>query len=166
MVQLNPGLIEVGGQYIETYQRDSRASNEAKEALGLSTTDTLKANVGISAIEEYIFMFVKDIPAGEKAIFDLEQFNQPAQLIAAWIDDPGNDVIDLSLIKKNPEGLPFVFYKDRVSKNQTPLSIATIPLMPDVVVEIKAISAINQVIIVLKPVAVLAVVEGANSFLS
>jgi hypothetical protein len=77
MIQLTPGLMNVGdGQVIETYQRTTRADNATKEALGLSTTDIIKANIGITSIEEYVTMWVSNVSAGRIAVFSLEQFNQ------------------------------------------------------------------------------------------
>jgi hypothetical protein len=165
MIQLTPGLMNVGdGQVIETYQRTTRADNATKEALGLSTTDIIKANIGITSIEEYVTMWVSNVSAGRIAVFSLEQFNQPMRLISVFIDDPDNDVIDLSLIyNPTPDGTVtsrYVFYKDRYNKSQSPIPVADIPLPSNVSIEVTAISPLGQVLVMLKPVSIIANVEG------
>jgi hypothetical protein len=164
MIQLTPGLMSVGeGQVIETYQRTTRASNEAKTELGLSLTETIKANVGISAIEEYVTMYVNNLNAGQKAVFNLAQFGQSMRLISVYIDDPDNDQIDLALVKNAAGATPaYTFYKDRFQRNTTPIPVADIPLAPDITVEVTAVQAVSQVIIMLKPVAILTTVEGTK----
>jgi hypothetical protein len=127
----------------------------------LNATDALKANIGISAIDEYVTMYVNNVPQGEKGIFALQQFGQAMRLLAVWIDDPDNDLIDLSLVKNATKTIPaYTFYKDRVNKSQTPLPISDIPLAPDTTIEVKAASAVSQIILVLKPVVILANVQG------
>lgn len=165
MIQLTPGLMSVGdGQVIETYQRVTRASNEAKTEAGVSLTDTIKANVGISAIEEYVTMYVNNLNAGQKAVFNLAQFGQTMRLVSVYIDDPDNDQIDLILVKNAAGATPaYQFYKDRFNKSTTPIPVADIPLTPETTVEVTAISAVSQVIIMLKPVAILQTVEGTKA---
>lgn len=164
MIQLSSGLMDVGnGQVIETYQRTTRASNAAKEQLGLSLTDEIKANIGIASIEEYITMYVNNLNSGQKAVFNLAQFNQPMRLISVFIDDPDNDIIDLSLVRNASGATPsYTFYKDRYNKNQTPIPVADIPLATETTIEVTAVSGVNQVFIMLKPVAILTNVEGTK----
>ena len=54
--QLQPGLLPLNGQLVETYYRESRASTETKQALGLPTDIPISSNVGLSSIEEYIIL--------------------------------------------------------------------------------------------------------------
>lgn len=100
--KLTHGLVPVNGQLVESYLRVTKANDQVKEALGLSTTEQILANIGLASIEEYLTLETSSvIVKGDSRIWDLTEFNQPFKVESILIDSPYNDTFQFELLDEN-----------------------------------------------------------------
>lgn len=158
--QLQPGLLPVNGQLIETYFRESRASNSVKEALGLPIDQPISANIGISSIEEYIVFVGDNIAKDNSKYWALSPVGQPLKIESIYIDSPLSDRFTFKIrTRQNIEIFSLI-----LSRSQTPYDLPDAPLDPNYIIEIVASDQIDLVRIVAKPVVILQSFNGYDSF--
>ncbi len=150
--ELTPGLIDVGGNLVENYERVTIATDEAKSRLGLDPTQEYKASIGIAAVEEYVIFREYGIPKNETRDFYLSRSQQPLRLASLYIDSPNSDVIVFE-IHKDGVGKLMDF---TLIKNKTPFEFPDAPLDNDLIIKVKALDNINYVQLVFKPCVILA----------
>ena len=157
--QLQPGLLPVNGQLIETYSRETRASDETKQALGLPTDQIVNANVGISSIEEYIILQASGIPKDTSKYWVLNDLNQAIKLASIYVDAPQADKFEFEILTLEGNTI----FKLVLNRNQTPYDLPTAPLPSDLVIKIKATTNINLLRLICKPVVVLEYIVGIDN---
>ena len=90
--QLTPSLLSYNGQLIETYSRESKANDEVREELGLPINEPVKANIGLSSIEEYIILQNQSVISKNDAVtWELNSIGQPVRVESIFIDSPQSD---------------------------------------------------------------------------
>ena len=83
------GLVPINGQLVESYLRETKASDDIKQELGLSVNEQILANIGLSSIEEYLTLESdKTIDKGDFRLWDLTPFEQPFKIESILIDSP------------------------------------------------------------------------------
>ena len=147
---LTPGLLDVDGRLIESYQRVSQATDEAKTDLGLPTDSDTIANLGVVSVEEFIILQTAGIPKSEFRSWNLSRIGQDVKIESVFIDAPNVDSFAFEVLKNNQ--VVFIFHLNR---NKTPYDFPENPLTPDLTIRIRAKSPINLLRIVLKPVVIL-----------
>lgn len=157
--QLQPGLLPVNGQLIETYSRDSRASDETKQSLGLPIDQPIKANIGISSVEEYIILQASAIPKNDSRYWILNDLNQAIALESIYVDAPQADKFEFEILTLEGNTI----FKLVLNRNQTPYDLPAAPLPSDLVVKIKATTNINLLRIICKPVVILDYIIGVDN---
>lgn len=158
--QLQPGLLPVNGQLIETYFRESRASEQTKQALGLPTDVPISSNVGISSVEEYIVLQSERISKNSSRYWALSDLNQAVKLESIYIDAPQADTFEFEILTLSGT----VIFKLVLSRSDTPYELPTVPLPSDLVIKITASTDINLLRIICKPVVILDYIIGTNDF--
>ncbi len=149
--QLTPSLLSYNGQLIETYSRESKANEEVREELGLPINEPVKANIGLSSIEEYIILQNQSvIGKNDSVTWELNSIGQPVRVESIFIDSPQSDRFTFELLRDNQ-----IIFTLVLSRNKTPYDLPDAPLSEDVSIRITARDVINLVRIVCKPVAIL-----------
>lgn len=156
--KLTPSLLDVGGTLVEAYERISRATKDAKAAVGKGETEEVKAQIGIASVEEYITMAVTDVGKNEMGVFDLSQFDQPMRLHSLYIDDPQFDSVRVELFLPDDTQI----LRQSFGRNKTPVQFPTAPLPNNVVIKITALKDVKYMQIVLVPVVILAAISGTK----
>lgn len=151
-LKMEHGLIDVGGILTETYVRNSLASEEAKEALGLDPDSDYKASVGTAFIEEYVAMAAINIDEDDLAVFDLSPFNQDMRIDSLYIENAQQDQIEITVWTQ--DGEPLMVQK--FQRNKTPVAFPTAPLPPTTYVTVKALTDISYIQLVFVPCQVIA----------
>lgn len=157
-LKLIPSLLNVGGLLVENYQRSSRATDEAKIAVGILPNQECNAGIGIASVTEYITMFVRDLGKNEIAVFDLSQLEQSVKLDSFYIDSPDADSVLFELYSEDNTKI----LTQSFGKSQTPISFPSAPLPPTVKIKVKALTDVKYMQLVLVPVVILQAIEGTK----
>ncbi len=157
--ELTPSLLNYNGQLIETYSRESKANEEVREELGLPINEPVKANIGLSSIEEYIILQNQSvIGKNDSVTWQLNSIGQPVRVESIFIDSPQSDRFTFQLLRDEQ-----VIFTLVLSRNKTPYDLPDAPLSDDVSIRITARDVINLVRIVCKPVAILETIYPIES---
>ncbi len=155
-ITLTNGLIDLGGILTETYVRDTRATPEAKQELGLDPTQTYKASIGIANVQEYVTMTVMNIPKDDWAFFDLEQFDQTLKLESVYVDNANQDQIEFEIFRNDGTKL----LEQKFKRNQTPIQFPSAPLPSNVVIAVHALTEIDYLQLCFVPCVITSAVAG------
>ena len=113
-IKLFNGLLDNGGILTETYYRKTRATAEAKEALGYSADDQPNASIGIASVEELINITSAVISKNVKTPLLRASNEQAVILESIYSSNPKTDNFELSLLRNGDEE----YYKQLFSKTQ------------------------------------------------
>ncbi len=150
--ELTPGLIDVGGILVENYQRDSLANAAAKEALGLSPDNPVKAGIGIAAVQEFFRLHTDILPIGQTHQFNIGDYATALQLVSLFVDMPKNKSLRVEVYASR--GSRKVF--DQVFiRTSTPYAFPDLPLGSDCFIKITPVDYEARVHLVLKPCVIL-----------
>lgn len=159
--KLIPSLLDVGGLLVENYQRISRATDDAKLAVGKTTTEEVKAGIGIASVEEYVTMSIADVAKNEVAVFDLSLIEQDVRLDSFYIDSPDADSIIFELYTGDNTKI----LSQSFGKTKTPIDFPSAPLPPTVKIKVKALTDVAYMRLVLVPVVILAEIPATKETL-
>ena len=124
-LELTPSLIRVNGRFVENYERQSRASDEAKRILGISADADVKAAIGIASIEEVVtaqtYNLAKDTPFPFELI-DLG--GTDLRLESLVIANPDDNVVLIEV--KDSAGA--ILLEKTLDKHETPYSFGGFPV--------------------------------------
>lgn len=155
-ITLTNGLIDVGGILTETYVRDTRATDEAKQELGLDPSQTYKASIGIANVQEYVTMTAINVSKNDYAFFDLEQFDQALKLESVYIDNANQDQITFEVWRNDGNKL----LEQKFTRNKTPIQFPSAPLPPNVVIAVKALTNIDYMQLCFVPCVIIGAQVG------
>jgi hypothetical protein len=153
--ELTPGLIDVGGILVENYQRDSLATSEAKVSLGLDPTKTIKAGIGIAAINEYIVLDSGQLQLGGEIVFETDLYGVPMQLVSLYVDAPQNKNVQITI--RDGGGL-YVVFDQLFLRTSTPYAFPDCPLSTGATITALAVDSPAKVRLVFKPCAILPII--------
>lgn len=166
-LKLFHGLINIGDILTETYYRKSRASDEAKQELGLDPAQDYDASIGIASIPEYVVMSAKEVSKNEKIHFDLARFEQPLVLKSLFIDNANADSIIFKVqvpISDRGEAVNYVdILTQTFNRNKTPVAFPDAPLPPHVRLEVTAKTDIQYMQLAFVPCSILDSVDVTES---
>lgn len=151
---LTNGLINVGGILTETKVRKSRASEEAKIALGLDPTQEYKSSIGITKVQEQIVISSPVLGNRDTYIFPLATYEQPMKLVSLYSDSPQKDEFFLTL--HNPQ--TFLVFSVTFNKNLLTLQLPQITIPQDYVLQVSSLKGVDKVTGVFVPVDVISLV--------
>lgn len=134
--KLEHGLIDVGGILTETYVRDSLATPEAKEALGLEPDGTYKASIGTAFIDEFISVRTRGLDKGQLRAVNLVRTDQPVYLDSVFTGNPNQDKFLLTLTNEDGEEL----YRQLINKTQQFTVLPKLVIHPKEVLYVKALT--------------------------
>lgn len=112
--KLYNGLLDVGGILTETYYRKTKATVEAKEALGYEAGDTPNASIGISQVREFITVTSPIITKNNNHLLVGTNNNQHLILESLYTSNPNVDRFKISLLFSNGEE----YYQQTINKTQ------------------------------------------------
>ena len=113
-IKLFNGLLDSGGILTETYYRKTRATAEAKEALGYSADDQPNASIGIASVEELINRTTAVTAKNASVILVTATNEQAVILDSIYSSNPKVDAFDLILFRNVDEE----YYRQRFTKTQ------------------------------------------------
>ncbi len=158
------GLVPINGQLVESYLRETKASDDIKQTLGLSANEQILANIGLSSIEEYLTLESDGtIAKGDFRLWDLTPFEQPFKIESILIDSPYNDTFTLQLLNEGNQ----VKFSQPFERKKTTEQLPLIVVKRNWKIKIIATnSPIDYLQIIGKPIALLEVIysddQGAN----
>ena len=154
------GLVPLNGQLVESYLRETKASDEIKQTLGLSISEQVLANIGLSSIEEYLTLETSGtIDKGDFSLWDLTSFEQPFKIESILIDSPYNDSFTLQLLNQVNQ----VKFSQPFERKKTTEQLPLIVVKTGWKIKIIAInSPIDYLQIIGKPIALLETVYPNN----
>lgn len=151
--KLTHGLVPINGQLVESFLRETQASDNIKTTLGLATDEQILANIGLASIEEYLTLSTGDtIDKGEKRIWDLSPLEQPFKVESILIDSPNNDTFTFQLLNEALEVKISLIFERRKTPYDFPLMVVPINWKIKVIAQNSAIDFLQ---IIGKPVALL-----------
>ena len=151
MKNLKPSVLQLGGQLLESYTRETQASNETLNDLGLPTDKTTYAHIGVQKIEEYLVFQATNIQARQSISWSLSRVGFPVRVTSIYIDSPSQDQFDFEIWSGDSKVFDF-----RIRRNQTPYNFPDVPLPENVSIKINPTSNIDFLRIALKPCVIIA----------
>ncbi len=94
---ISSGLINVGGILTETKTRTTRASGDAKLALGLDPNRNYVSSIGVAQIKELIFMPFGQVNVRGAHIFDTDSYESGLKLVDLYTVNSNADEFTLQL---------------------------------------------------------------------
>ena len=154
------GLVPINGQLVESYLRETKASDEIKQELGLSANEQILANIGLSSIEEYLTLESDGtIDKGDFRLWDLTPFEQPFKIESILIDSPDNDTFTLQLLNEANQ----VQFSQPFERKKTTEQLPLIVVKTNWKIKIIATnSPVDYLQIIGKPIALLETVYPSN----
>lgn len=149
------GLINVGGILTETKVRKSRASEEAKLALGLDPARDHKSSIGIASIQEYMIMYAENISQGETVSFRLSIWEQDVKLESIYPGDANQDKFEFEIWREDGEKV----FTQVFQRTQTPIQLPAAPLPPNTVIVFTAKADISYLQLCFIPCQIISVVK-------
>lgn len=150
MNKLEHSIVNLDGRLLETYSRETYATQEAKDALGLDSTENIISNVGVAPLPEFVALEATSLGDGDSVSWGLSRVGQSVMISSVIIDSPNQDGIKLEIL--NESGIEFSSILDRT---QTPYTFPENPLKEDRTIKVTALAPVAQVKITLKPVIIL-----------
>lgn len=148
--KLEATVLQVGGQLIEGYERETKASPEKLRDLGLEIGEINKSQIGTALVEEFLVLQANNILQNNTVSWNLERIGQDVKIESLFVDSPNSDALTFELF--NGDSKIFNF---QLNRNKTPYDFPEAPLSPNLRIQIKAKSKIDLLRIVLKPVVIL-----------
>ena len=145
-----PSLLDLNGRLIEGYRRKTRASNQVKQELDLSTSEAIYSNLGVTPVEEFLVLQATNLNDNDLASWSLERIGQAVKIESVFVDAPNADSLTFQVLSEG--NIVFTF---NLNRNKTPYDFPENPLSPNLQIRIKAKSNINILRIILKPVVIL-----------
>lgn len=146
------GLINLGGILTETYYRKTRATNEAKQELGLDPTKDYNASIGIASLSEYVTLTKLNLANGSTTIHNLTFFDQDFELHRVYSSSLNQDQFTLTVFDSGGQAI----YKYAVNKNLAFYPIENVVIPKGGKIEILAQSTMSSLTVVLKPCSIIA----------
>lgn len=154
------GLISANGQLVETYIRETKASDAVKQILGLATDEQILANIGLSSIEEYLMLESSFIAKGNSQLWDLSILDQPFKVESILIDSPYNDTFTLEFLDENN----IKKYSQPFERQKTSQELPLIVIKANWKIQVTANNSdIDYLQIIGKPVALLESIYPSNT---
>ncbi len=94
---ISSGLINVGGILTETKTRTTRATGDAKLALGLDPNRNYVSSIGVAQIKELIFMPFGQVNVRGAHIFDTDSYESGLKLVDLYTVNSNADEFALQL---------------------------------------------------------------------
>lgn len=149
--QIRPSVARVGDRLIETYERKSNATNESLESLGLDPNADNYAQVGITAINEYIRLIATGIKKGEAHSWKIADIGQDIEIDSIYIDTPNADSFDLEIYGNNGSKLLDL----TVGRYKAPYDLPNAILTQNLTLQVVARADIGMVLINCRPAVLL-----------
>ena len=151
-IHIRPSVALVDGQLIETYERVTNARAEDIEALGYESSEEHYAQIGTAPITEYVRLIAKNLSAGSRQFWSLNNIGQTLEIDNIYIDSPNSDSFDLEVYDQNGEK-PLDL---TIRRNQAPYDLPNAVLTTDLKLAIFARNYIKTVIVICRPAVLLA----------
>jgi hypothetical protein len=141
-------LIALNGKFVEVYERETLATAEAKQSLGLSSVGSIKAAVGIAPIEEYALFEISAVAKNAFIDIDLDASNISLKLVSLYIDSPNADSVSVEIRSKVGSK---ILFKWRLNANATPVEFPPLVVPEGNIFRLTANDAIDSGWLLTKP---------------
>ncbi|MGF1542868.1 MAG: hypothetical protein ACFCU5_20900 [Pleurocapsa sp.] len=141
-------LIGVNGKVIETYERTSKATEQAKIEVGLDPNLPIKAITGVAPLEEYIVFNTGAIAENGSYIISLDRIQPAVLLKSLYVDQPDQSSVTIKIIDPDDNQK----FEWRRNLGQLPVEFPLLVIRNSDRIVITANDAINNAWITVKPV--------------
>ncbi len=106
----------------------------------------------VAAIEEYIVRRINGLNNGQTKIIDFTDINYPVKVESVYIDSPANDKFTIAILDSQDNTI----FTWSLGRDDTPLSLPTVLITPDLKISLTANSNITKILIHCRPVSIIA----------
>jgi|GEM_PF-4170774 len=150
MKTYSPSLVNLDGRLIESYQRETYATDQAKQQLGLDSEAPIISNVGVESIPEFVVLEGTNNGNSGVMTWSLSRVNQSVKIESVIVDSPNQDGVTIEVISRGGENFSLT-----LDRTQTPYGFPTYPLTPDMTIKAVVSPVVKKVKVVLKAVIIL-----------
>jgi len=150
MNNLTASLVNLDGRLIESYQRETYATDQAKQQLGLDSEAPIISNVGVESVPEFVVLEGTNNGNPGVMTWSLSRVNQSVKIESVIVDSPNQDGVTIEVISRGGENFSLT-----LDRTQTPYGFPTYPLTPDMTIKAVVSPVVKKVKVVLKAVIIL-----------
>ena len=150
-IKIFNGLINLGGILTETYYRKTRASDEARQELGLDLEQEYNASIGIASVNEYITLRQRGIGVNIQYRFELAPYDQALELVSVFTGNMNTD--RFNLLAYAPDD--WVEYRYTVNKNLAFYPMPRIVIPKGGYITVTPQEFLGCIVLVLKPCSII-----------
>ena len=145
MNNLSPALVNVDGRLLESYQRETYASDAVKQSLNLNTEASILSNVGVESVPEFVVLEGSDTNDSGVITWSLSRVNQSVKIESVIVQSPNQDGVTIEITSEGGENFSLA-----LDRTQTPYDFPTYPLTPDMTIRAVVAPGVGRVKVVLK----------------
>lgn len=155
---ITPSLTMIDGEYYEAYKRETRATTEELERLGIDPSNRPAAKMGAPMVNEYIRLIGANIAKDSRHVWKIADLGTDVEIDNIYVQVPTQDYFDLELYDANNVKLLDL----SIGRSRNGLELPNSILTQDLTLKVYARADIGLIVVNCRPAVLLATHYGTS----